>query len=375
MYRPRKKYRKRKSISIKHYLLGAGGVIVIAAAVLLFTLSPATAVQEEMEMPFTAGTPFEVNSAGIAYISGENYHLMDFDTKPLWENTLYSSDMKLAVSDKLFCAYNQDILHAVDVTGKLLYSKRETGAILSARAGLTRVAYFSEERGNNDDGTKGDIISANLYVLDQEGNVLSEQSFLNQNVVDYGFYGKNEMLWVLALDVSGAIPVSRITTYNPGKYITGTIDVTEQIIEKVIVDNEYIYACGTTHIFIYTLFGDKKDSILIYGWKYMASRIIDDKMYFAYVPREKGEETFGAVKIIRMDKTPISLNLQDNCQQAVFTDKLLYCISGSNILSYTLDGVFNNVTPMPISYDSVLKTGSDYAYTAKGDGVFQIALR
>lgn len=373
MYKSRKKYQK-KRIRKKFIIISLIPVALAAAIIIFLSIKPSDTIEQQLEMSFKLGDVFSVNAAGVSYVSSEKFCLSDFRAQTIWDNMLYLSsgndNIKLNNSEKLFCAYDNTAVQVSDVTGKQLTPNRATGTIEFIRAGLTRIAYVTKELKSIEEEI------SKVVVADSEGVEIAAFEF-PEIVMDCGFYGKNEKLWVLVLDISGSIPISKIITYDTTtKTVTGTIELTDQLIENVVVDDENIYACGTTYLNIYTFLCEKKDSIFIYGWKYAKSYVIDSAMYFAYVPRESEEEgMFSAMKIIREGKSATQINLQESCQQIIIQNKMVYCISQKNVWAYTLDGVFDHVSKLPISFDKILMAANGYIYAAKGEVISQVPIK
>lgn len=370
MYRPYNQQRRRRRPNMKLILLIAVVFLVIAVTAVVLILVPkkATNADNIAELPFQQGEQFAVTEGGVTYISGSSCVRLAEDMSSAWENVLYTSDMKLVCSDTLSCAYTEANLQTIDSAGVLLYLKTFSN-IRSVRPGVTRVAVCCDVA----DAATGEPIPT-IFCLDASGSELVSIPFSEQTVIDYGFYGGSELLWVLTLDASGSVPISNITTYNPGKTMTGTMTMM-QLVERVVISEENIYAFGSTTLKSYTLFSESCNSFLVYGWRYVGSAFVKGQPVFICAPRNAdGELSFSSLKLMSYDGASVSVNLPEDCVAACIYNSKLVTVSPSNIYVYSLTGQYENTVALPYTYDAVAQAAGGYIVLLKGSQYFAYPL-
>ena len=305
---------------------------------------------------------------GVLYITGDKLTYSDYNNKEIWTQKIFAKKLEETASENIIAVYNDKVVQAFDPAGNQLFTKEITGSVLDVRCGLDKVAVISQVQ-TEDKGQQ-----KYLTVYGKQGNIIDTIDFASQNIIDIGFYGKNSNLWVLTLDTEGVIPISRIVTYEPGKSQTGSIDINGQLVEKLIVDDTSIYASGTNNLSIYSLFGEKKSSILIYGWNFHGEFMIEKTPVFLYVPRIKVSGAFDSIRVVETDGTDLTINLPPDVVRATIYNNKIYCLSKTKIYKYSMEGTSEDEYDLPYSIDSVLKVYGRYAFLVKGNDVFILPL-
>ncbi len=156
-------------------------------------------------------------------------------------------------------------------------------------------------------------------------------------VVDFGFHGDSDMLWVLELDTSGVVPVSYITTYMADGSMTNSIPVNSQIVEDVFVTDSAIFAGGTNALTSYTYFGEQQAEQGIYGWKNAGASLVSQTVKLAYIPRTTIND-IDTVKLYSGDLSYIHIRLPWNVFSVAVTQNRMYAFSDSTVYIYTATG-------------------------------------
>lgn len=317
---------------------------------------------------FTAQDTILTQNNGIFYTDDDNLIFADYSSKQIWVKKMFAKDLKITASENMIAAYNTKTIQLFDMGGKQYFTKELTGDIINAKCGAEKIAVISEVQ------TEEEGLKKSLTVFDTKGETIDNIDLNDQNIIDMGFYGKDNKLWVLTLDSSGVIPISRIATYDPGQSMTGIIDINGQLIEKLIIDENSIYASGTTNLYIYSIYGEKKDSILIYGWNFHGQFYTDKKPLFIYVPRIKTNKQFDSLRLIKTDNSDLTIKLPPDIIKATVYNNKIYCFSKTNLYKYSLEGKMEDQYPLPFSIDSVSKIYDKYTFIVKGTDVFILPL-
>jgi hypothetical protein len=156
-------------------------------------------------------------------------------------------------------------------------------------------------------------------------------------VIDFGFHGDSDMLWVLELDADGVVPLSYVTTYMSDGSMTNSIPVNSQIVEDVFVTDSAIFTGGTNAITSYTYFGEQLAEQGIYGWKNAAYSVTPQTVKLAYIPRTTIKD-IDTVRIYSGDLSYIHIRLPWSVFSVAVTQNRTYAFSDSAVYVYTSDG-------------------------------------
>lgn len=351
--------------------IGAGVLVAIIGIILLLT-SGRNLKDSMKKTAFAAQDTVLTQKNGVLYTEDDNLVFTDYYDKEIWNKKMFAADVKVTSSDSLIAVYNSKMIQLFDMDGNQFFSKELTGNIMNAKCGVDKLAVITEVQ-TEEEGTK-----KFLAVFNTKGDQLDNIDFFAQHIIDIGFYGKNSQLWVLTLDSTGVIPISRIATYNPGVSMTGIIDINGQLVDKLIIDENSIYASGTTNLTVYNLFGEKQESLLVYGWYFHGEYILDNKPIFIYVPRNAVvKNRFDSLRIIRTTKsgnTDLTINLPPDIMKASIYNNKLYCFSQNNLYKYSLEGKLEDKYDLPYPIDGVFKIYENHAFLIKGADVFSLPL-
>jgi len=283
---------------------------------------------------------------GLLLFNQQSIRYVDRKASTLWDTKINLSDCKISVSDKIIAVYNELKCQVYNTAGKLIFEKESSSPILSVRTGNN---YFIIQTMNSNN-------IPFLTIYDTNGKVIDEIKFPDQAIVDYGFYGSQDMLWVINLDNRGTVPVSIISTYNPGKSITGIISVNDQIIYRVLFSQDTMIAVGTRSILCYNYMGEQISEQSVYGWTLLQQNAGNPtKMLF--VPAQSLDEgqdrAFSSIRVISMDGTELSLTLPFESYSAYVTQQSVYCFSNRSIFYYNIKNGKKEKTNFPFAVDKV----------------------
>lgn len=271
------------------------------------------------------------NENGLVYLTEDKLTFADLKGKTVWDTKLDSADAKLSISPTMICTYLGKNLQAVSYTQQQLFSSAVASDILDVRCGKNNIAVS----GSAADET-GQIMYY-IYILNSKGEQTGQVDYKTRPVIDFGFYGDNDTLWVLSLDTSNVVPVSNISTYTTTGKATSTIQDNTQIIEQVYVaDGGMTYASGTNTLVSYDISSKKQKEALIYGWKPIA--VSNGKTFeLAYIPRSTATY-FESVKLFNNELSETVLHMPQNVFSIALSQQKLYAFSPDSVSTYSLTG-------------------------------------
>ncbi len=302
----------------------------------------------------------------VIYYDGMKLNALDTNGNLKWAyNIGVGSDFRPSKTG--IAAWSGNQLYCINDKGLVMYNSKQALPIISAEMGEFYTALLV---GNEHNST--------LVVLDHQSNPVDKIELPNQTVMEYGFFNNGEMLWVMSLDTQGTVPLSQVVTYKPGKMLTGKITDSEQILYKVLFQNNFIKAIGTSNIKTYD-YKAKEDTTLrqlVYGWNLQAVYTQEDKLMMLYVPSSQAD---GVAKIsdlrLLSSTTDARMHLPNEC---------FIILPGINSF-YAFDSQYvflirpGSSTPipyvMPMSIDDVLGITTDNnAIVVSGDTVNLVRL-
>ncbi|MGI6168402.1 MAG: DUF5711 family protein [Christensenellales bacterium] len=359
----RHKKKKRK----KRLTLLLAGIFLVAAVllVLFFLLRSGTASANLQQLPFSSDSLYTSFDNGIVSIQGKSLTATDENLEPLFETTLSLSDTKVSVENDIICVYTDDELQALNLKGEVLLSVQPQ-AISAVHSSPDSIAVLCDLP----DGSQ----VVRLY--DLGGNELATIE-ANYTILSFGFNSDGN-LWTLALDTSGVVLASRITTYkDQGNSINGIISLESQIIQDVLFSKQQIYAAGTNHIIGSNYIGETQDSILVYGWNLMGSRInAQDEAVFLLTPRmeDVGTPIYNAARIIHMNGGDHTTQLPPDCTYVLLGEDRFYALAGNILYVYSLDCELLRKTQIPFEAEVLQPACGNRAFLTSGQEVYLLEL-
>lgn len=281
----------------------------------------------------------QANENGILYSEDSTLFLRDKKGGAMWDLKLETADTKFTSSSSLICTYAQANLQALSYTKEQLFSASAASEILAARCGKTTVAVLT---GAADEATGKTYYYLTLFnAKGQAGQI----EFKARQVIDFGFTGDSDTLWSLSLDSANVTPVSYITTYKSDGAPIGSIENNTQIIERVYLTADTIYASGTNNIFSYNFFGEKQHEALIYGWEPTAASVTQTGFEAAYKPRSS-LASIESAKLFSKDLAETVMYLPPKTLGVAVTQNRFYAYTPNSVYTYQLSGELEKTTKL-----------------------------
>ena len=359
---PRKKLSKK---AIAFFVCAAVALTVLLVGLILWLstviFSHSTGDKSLTQMPFSADAEYACVGTNIVYLNQQVLTCIDGRLKEIWKCSIDPGSIHLNANDAVIVAYGDEAIQCIDKNGTLLFATRIDGQVQSARAGINKVAVYVRQ-------VLEGTTPAYILVFDLAGNSLYQIDVMGKYVLDYGFDSQSDQLYMLELDVTGSVPISRISTFRPEtQAMTGIKELKDQLVTGVRLIGKDIYAMGTGRLTVYPAAntGSSRD-IQTYGWM-PADFNASTEIKFVYVPAKEGP--IDIVRIIRPSGAETKINLPPGVFGIIATDEKIYCFANSSYFVYTKDGKFLRTYELGYAADSVQRAIPGYVFLTQGSSV------
>ena len=311
----------------------------------------------------------EVVDDGFVYYDGSSIGAVSTEASLKW-SYLIGKNADFDASANGVAAWSGDSLTLIDAnTGTTTFSGSMDADVLSARIGERYTAVLL---GPEHDST--------IVLMEQGGRRVNSITLTNQTVIDYGFFSKGTLMWVMSLDSSGTVPSCTINTYRPGKERVGMIHDNEQLMYGVVFQSSYFCCAGDTFLKVYDYTGkeDKARRRKVYGW-YLAALdgSVQDDPLMAFVPNAQYDSEKG-MQDVRMIRANLDqqVRVPYGCQSLIARNDRVYGFSTEGYVCIATQGSQNVAAyALPMMFDKVYGvTANNMAILGNGDIVYILNL-
>ena len=196
--------------------------------------------------------------------------------------------------------------------------------------------------------------------------------------MDFGFFSNGALLWVMTMDTSGSVPMSIITTYQPGRQTLGSVREIEEVVYRTLFQASQLRAVGTTYIKTYDYAGSEiaSERKLVYGW-YMEAveeNVSDPLMALVPVAQSDAMAQISDVKLIQ-GGTERLLRMPFPCDAIFCRAGTLYGFSDSAVMICRAGETRARAYQLPIVVDGVVGvTSANTAIVESAGELYTIAL-
>ena len=215
-------------------------------------------------------TPFQ---DGVLHFSDTALTYYKSNGSTAWSLPVNTNRLTMHVSDSHIVINTAQLLDVLksDGTTVLNYSV-PAGNITDLSVGKNHIAMQLTKEGQ-----------PAILVIDMNGNIVDEVSFVGKNVLKFGF-NEQDLLWVLSLNTSAGKTLSQISIYQPGQSMKCAYNVSDQLIYDVAFGADRLYLFGSTKCLVYNYVGDKISETMVYGWRVEEARTVGADSYVLMVP-------------------------------------------------------------------------------------------
>lgn len=365
-------YKKQRSKPLQKKKLLFLSMIVISIFVFLIGFLLILTTGKELSdlmvsMPFSFENKYFGMGQNIVFSEKEYLTCIDPSTNIVWQLGLFSDGLSFTHNDEIIVANSSAVIQTVNSNGQHHFSKQLDGTIVSTRAGKNKVAVYVQQK--HKDSTLSYIL-----VFDLSGTELFKIEVTERYILDYGFDWESNSLYLLEIDVSGSVPISRISTFRPEtQSMTGIKELKDQLVSDIHIIGENIYALGTNHLTVYkSSLGSNDKSIMIYGW------LLEDiyrtaEPKFVFIPANK-EGYIDIARIIYGSGKEFSINMPPEVFDIIYENDKIYCFANKNIFVYTVDGKYERTFSFPFEISSIKRAFGKYVFVIQDSNVFLMQL-
>ena len=358
-----------KGLSWSNALLATAILMIISVLaargiIALQTDGPARATL----LPCSAHQTVKPLGSGVIYADNTHLHALNPNGRQRW-NYMVGTGLNYEVSDGGVAAWAGSSISLLDgESGTPRFSGVMDAPVISAVMGSEYAAVLTGEDEQN----------STLIVMDHNGREIDEISMPNLTVLQYGFFNKGRMLWVMSIDTEGTVPMSQLVTYKPGRMLSGNITDSDQVVYQVMFDSPNVYTIGTTYMRVYDYTGveNTAERSLIYGWYLMDQGALGSDVLMAFAPMAQVGSQF-SVSDVRMicGSTDRTVHLPYPCYELAVRNGKVYGFSEQFVMSYGLNDTKATITQLPMPCSDMLGiTGNNEAILVSGNSVYLVAL-
>ena len=322
------RYTTKRKITKYLMWLGAAAIIVLVNIWLIFVVKPVTRLEKNLiELNVSAYSRVYPYDEGVMVIDQRELISFDLKGRENFRVDLPEFDMEAYRKGNVTVVWDNDTAQIYNEYGVLILAKQiEPGDDVEILFGRTGTSYFvlaTIEEGQ---------YRARIY--DYEANDIANMLFSSQSTLDLGFFGSSgDQLWSLLLDSHGTIPVTKVRTDHPGKSMTGSITILNQVCYEVMPLDGSVHVVGSHHIESYSYTGVEQNEILVYGWTMQDYLIEDNNVSFLMGTNQSDEfeSPVSALWYIGADNTQTRLSMPTGIFRAFMSEDYIYAFTTQGI--------------------------------------------
>lgn len=263
---------------------------------------------------------------------------------PLWTTDLPVNNMKARKSGDLTVAWGGStvVLFDKDGIGKGIVDT--PGEVVMAVPGVSTYAAIVKEENQH---------RLRIYSV-KDNSAVDEVLFPYASVLGMGYFGeKSSQLWVLTVDSHGTEPVTRLTTYSPGKKSTGEIQLRNEIGYSAVPLGKLTWLVGTHTLTAWEPAGETK-SKLVYGWN-LQDMLVDGNgnVSFLFSPAGAGDQ-LSSLWYMNSDGTEYRFPLPAGCVKAMLKENGKICaVTEKGVYSMARNGTGSRFYPLANAVESI----------------------
>lgn len=361
--------RKRQNERIKRIAITLA-ILALAAVLVGWFIMKNTAVggavfSSSADVPFYKQDAHLSNSKVIVYKKGGNIAAIDSKAKQVFSIGGVSDDAKIYLSESYVGYSVKNSYYIYDLSGKEVCRYETEDTIYDMRLFDGYVVLIKADASGNTFLVLNDFKQAQLFSTGVNVN----------NLLDYGVVSSSATVWMLSLNTNIPTPLCVFTSYNSSKgSVSSVINIAEQLVEKLLINSDKVYAVGTSNLVTYDLSGKKEQTYLTYGWEVTDWRFVGAKPYFVLIPRT--DEPITSVRIRHSDSTEYTFTLQEECDKVIIGNETIYAFNSNKVFYTDLKGENIKKADMPFKMngcESVL--GGSHILADNGSSYVLLSLK
>lgn len=367
-----------KRFALPGWLLPAGAVLLIAALILgAFFGIQAFRQRNDMRVGQTISISGQAQAMpfGSDFLYGANMTLYCVSAagETRWTIPLERDGAPYDVMGNYLCVAESDALRTYqrkdDGSMALFYTKSLQGLTMDAVVcGKSHVALLTEKRDT-------------IYVLDEAGSQVDTISLSGQKVIDLGFYGQQDLLWVVSLDTQGGAPLTNVRIYEPGRATIAMQSFSDELVSTLVIDSasgtaltmgtQYISAIDISLTGTGTGTGAATS---IYGYQYVCDNAAASCTVVLAPAAQLMRRSVIDLALYKGGKLT-SISLPTECQAFAATEKFLYAANTSTVYRLDYTGQVLEQIDMAGLYDRVARVGSKHLFFYSGNSAAIVTIK
>ena len=326
------RYTTKRKITKYLIWLGAAAVIVLVNIWLIFVVQPVTRLEKDLvELNVSIYANVFPYDEGVVVVDQRELISFDLKGREEFRVDLSEFDMQAYRNGNVTVVWDDNTAQIYNEEGVLILAKEienDDVEILFGRTGTNYFALATIEEGQ---------YRARIY--DYEANDITNMLFSYQSMLDLGFFGDSgDQLWALLLDSHGTIPITKVRTDHPGKSMTGSITVLNQVCYGIMPLDNIVYVVGSKHIESYTYTGVEQSEVLVYGWTMQDYLVEGNKVSFLMGTNQSDEyqSPVSALWYIGADDSQFRLSLPTGIIKAYMSENDVYAFTSQGIYVYEI---------------------------------------
>jgi hypothetical protein len=256
-------------------------------------------------------------------------------------------NMKAARVGNLTAAWGSGYVVILDENMQAKSMLNVTGDIVMAAPGQDYYAVVTKEENQH---------RLRVYNV-KDSKQVDEELFPYQSVLGMGFFGdKLGQLWTLVVDSHGTEPVTKLTTYYPGKSTSGEIILNNEIGYAAFLQNKTTTYIAGTHTLSSWQQSVMKDNKLIYGWNLQdVLPEASGNISFLFAPSSADSSgLISALWYINTSGTEYRIPLPAGCFKAMLTEHGKICVATRNgVWSMAVNGSGSRFYPIARTVEAI----------------------
>lgn len=364
-----KKVRKRQNDRLKRIIISIAAVtlLVVSAGWLIMknTAVGGAVFSSSMNLEFYKDDEYLSNSKVITYKKGNSIKAIDAKAKEVFSINNVGNDAKMYLSENYVGYFVKNSYYIFDMKGKEICRYETEDTIYDMRLSDEYVALIKADASGNTHLVLNDFKKGQLFSTPVDTN----------HLLDFGVVSSSATLWILSVNTSIPTPLCVFTAYNTAKgSVSSIINIAEQLVEKLLINSDQVYAVGTSNLITYSLSGKKEQTYLTYGWKVTDWMFVGAKPYFVLVPRT--DEPITSVRIRHSEATEYTFTLQEECSEVIIGNDMIYAFNENKVFYTDLKGenIKKADTPFKIKGCAAVLGGS-HIIADNGSGYVLLSLK
>lgn len=307
-------------------LIIIGTLVLIAVVILVYLIS---GIFQDQNKPHTiaAKPDFNIQPFGkdVLVYDGMVLSCIDMNGANRWNFTL-GLDADYWATKNMVVSWTGNQIYVFDRNGNTTFNDRLSGdSVRFARVGESFIAACV--------GQENDSV---VYILNHEGVIQETISFPDLFVLDLGFFSQKEkLLWVLGIDLKSNVPITTVSTHDPGRMLMGRQELNNQLVYNLYTQDTLLMLVDTSQIraFDYRCVQQENISpVLVYGWQMVDVRTVGKATYslFQHMPQSNDSLYFSELKLVS-NQNAQPIRLLSPCFASGLNDKGVYGFSTSTI--------------------------------------------